>query len=112
MFAFIGVEIVVIAAGEAKHPRRDLPMAIRWLYLFAITVYVSLMVLASLNVPYDDRDLLQYAQTSSSNNNALDDGLTTGNRSPFIIALKRAGFEGALPGLLNAVLFFAAVTAA
>lgn len=121
MFAFIGVEIVVITAGEARYPRHDLPIAARWIYWFAIVVYILLIAVASLNVSYDDPALLQYVQVTPENigsetlslfPDAKDGSITTGDRSPFVIAVKRAGFDSVFPGFLNACLYFAALTAA
>jgi amino acid permease len=124
VFAFIGVEMVIVTAGEARYPRQDLPVASRWIYIFVIVVYTLLDLLASLNVRYDDPALLPYNAKSTISMSAGDkelfphstDGtVTTGERSPFIIAVIRAGFtreNSALPHFLNGCLYFAALTAA
>lgn len=39
-FSFIGTEIVAIAAGEAKNPRRNLPKAIRRVYIRILLFYI------------------------------------------------------------------------
>jgi amino acid permease len=112
---------VVIAAGEAKYPRHDLPSTVRWIYWFAIVVYIELMILGAINVPFDDPALRPYANPGfidvpaatlqifpSANNTKIN----TGDRSPFIIAVKRAGFQSALPDVLNLALYLSALTAA
>lgn len=40
-FSFIGTEIVAIAAGEAKNPRRNLPKAIRRVYIRILLFYIG-----------------------------------------------------------------------
>ncbi|KAG2100035.1 amino acid permease-domain-containing protein [Suillus cothurnatus] len=40
-FSFIGTEIVAIAAGEAKNPRRTLPKAIRQVYVRILLFYIG-----------------------------------------------------------------------
>ena len=40
-FSFIGTEIVAIAAGEAKNPRRNLPKAIRRVYVRILLFYIG-----------------------------------------------------------------------
>jgi amino acid transporter len=121
LFAFLGLELVVIAAGEAKFPRRDLPVTVRLIWRFAIVVYVSLMVLAAVNVPFDDPALRPFAnpgyidvpaETLQIFPFANNTSVNTGDRSPFIIAAKRAGFQSALPMVLNFALYLAALTAA
>jgi amino acid permease len=40
-FSFIGTEIVAIAAGEAKNPRRNLPKAIQRVYIRILLFYIG-----------------------------------------------------------------------
>ncbi|KAI0001988.1 amino acid permease [Russula vinacea] len=40
-FSFIGTEIVAVAAGEAKNPRRNLPKAIRRVYIRILLFYIG-----------------------------------------------------------------------
>ena len=77
-YGYIGVEIVIIAAGEAKYPRRDLPWASRWTYLVAIFLYMVSTFLVSLNVPYNNPGL-------NEDNTVIKGHLGNGG-SPFIIA--------------------------
>ena len=39
-FSYIGTEITAIAAGEAKNPRRNLPKAIRRVYIRILLFYI------------------------------------------------------------------------
>ncbi len=91
-YGFIGVELIVVTAGEAKYPRRDLPKASRRVYLVAILFYLVSSILIAFNVPYTDPNLLAF-----SDNNVND---ITGLRSPYIIAMKRAGMS-TFPSFIN-----------
>ena len=77
-YSYIGVEIIIIAAGEAKYPRRDLPWASRWTYLVSIFIYLVSILLVSFNVPYNNQSLNQ-------NDTSMKCHLGNGG-SPFIIA--------------------------
>jgi len=92
-FSYIGTEIVAIAAGEAKNPRRNLPKAIRRVYFRILFFYIAGVFVISLLVPSNDPGL----------------GLATGTAaaSPFVIAIKRSGIK-TLPGvrfILGSLLF-------
>ncbi len=69
-----------IAAGEAKNPRRNLPKAIKRVYIRILLFYISGVTVIGLLVPSNDPGL----------------HLTTSNaaKSPFVIAIKRAGISG------------------
>ncbi|KAI0801327.1 amino acid permease [Fomes fomentarius] len=96
-FSFIGTEIVAIAAGEAKNPRRNLPKAIKRVYIRILLFYISGVTVIGLLVPSNDPGL----------------HLTTSDaaKSPFVIAIKRAGISG-LPSVINAALLTSAWSAA
>ncbi|KAH8988821.1 amino acid permease-domain-containing protein [Lactarius akahatsu] len=81
-FSFIGTEIVAIAAGEAKNPRRNIPKAIRRVYIRILLFYIGGVTVIGLLVPSNDPGL------------ALGTG--TAAASPFVIAIKRSGIK-ALP---------------
>jgi yeast amino acid transporter len=101
-YGFIGVELIVITAGEAKYPRRDLPKASRRVYLVTILLYLFSAILIAFNVPFTDPNLLSLSDTN------IDD--VTGARSPYIIAINNAGIK-VLPSFINACFLFAAWTA-
>ncbi|KAI0257517.1 amino acid permease [Lactifluus subvellereus] len=96
-FSFIGTEIVAIAAGEAKNPRRNLPKAIRRVYIRILLFYIGGVTIIGLLVPSNDPGL------------ALGSG--TAAASPFVIAIKRSGIK-ALPQIINAALLTSAWSAA
>ncbi|KDN39184.1 hypothetical protein RSAG8_08955, partial [Rhizoctonia solani AG-8 WAC10335] len=96
-FSFIGTEIVAIAAGEAKNPRRNLPKAIRRVYIRILLFYIGGTLIIGLLVPSDHPTL----------------NLNSGNAaaSPFVIAIQTAGIKG-LPSVINAALLTSAWSAA
>ncbi|KZT60249.1 putative general amino acid permease [Calocera cornea HHB12733] len=96
-FSFIGTEIVAIAAGEAKNPRKNLPKAIKRVYIRILLFYILGTFFIGLLVPYNNPDLNLSASNAA--------------KSPFVIAIKTAGISG-LPSLINACLLTSAWSAA
>ncbi|KAI0036687.1 amino acid permease [Vararia minispora EC-137] len=96
-FSFIGTEIVAIAAGEAKNPRRNIPKAIRRVYIRILLFYIGGVIIVGLLVP--------------SNLAALNLGDGTGASSPFVIAIQRSGIK-VLPSIINAAFLSSAWSAA
>jgi len=96
-FSFIGTEIVAIAAGEAKNPRRNLPKAIKRVYIRILLFYIGGTFIIGLLVPSNDPGLNLNSGDAAS--------------SPFVIAIKRAGIKG-LPSVINACLLTSAWSAA
>ncbi|KAJ7141206.1 amino acid permease/ SLC12A domain-containing protein [Mycena epipterygia] len=86
-FSYVGTEIVAIAAGEAKNPRRNLPKAIKRVYIRLLLFYIGGVILIGLLVPSNDPDLNLGSLTTAS--------------SPFVIAIKRSGIKS-LPSIINA----------
>ncbi|KAJ7937336.1 amino acid permease [Mycena leptocephala] len=95
-FAYIGTEIVAIAAGEAKNPRRNLPKAIRRVYIRILLFYIGGVIIIGLLVPSDDDRLNLSTGTAAS--------------SPFVIAIQRSGIK-ILPSIINACLLTSAWSA-
>ncbi|KAJ6627518.1 amino acid permease/ SLC12A domain-containing protein [Mycena sp. CBHHK59/15] len=95
-FSYIGTEIVAIAAGEAKNPRRNLPKAIRRVYIRILLFYIGGVIIIGLLVPYNDPGLNLGSGTAAS--------------SPFVIAIKRSGIKS-LPSIINACLLTSAWSA-
>ena len=121
MFPLAGGDQVLVAAGEARSPHRDLPKAARFvssrwptrsspsvdkadagcqMYLAPICLYVLSSFLIGLNVNYADPGLL----------NIWTEQSPQGSYSPFIIALRYTTIEF-LPGFLNALFLMSAYTA-
>ncbi|KAL1729769.1 amino acid permease/ SLC12A domain-containing protein [Schizophyllum commune] len=96
-FSFIGTEIVAIAAAEAKNPRRNLPRAIKRVYIRILLFYICGTIVIGLLVP--------------SNNERLVSGSGTASSSPFVIAIENAGIS-VLPHIVNACLLTSAWSAA
>lgn len=80
--------MVGVVAGEAQHPRYNLPRGIRTLMWRIVIFYVFSMLFLSFVVPWDDPNLL---------------GGSNAGSSPFVIAIQVAGIQ-VLPHILNAVL--------
>ncbi|KAH7924877.1 hypothetical protein BV22DRAFT_1119908 [Leucogyrophana mollusca] len=98
-FSFLGTEIVAIAAGEAKNPRRNVPKAIRRVYVRILLFYVGGTTVIGLLVPSNEPRL------------NLSGGKGTAAASPFVIAIQNAGIK-ALPSIINACLLTSAWSAA
>lgn len=96
-FSFIGTEIVAIAAAEAKNPRRNLPRAIKRVYIRILLFYILGTFIIGLLVP--------------SNSPGLDLSDGTAASSPFVLAIENAGIK-ALPSIINACLLTSAWSAA
>ncbi|KAJ3564258.1 hypothetical protein NP233_g8416 [Leucocoprinus birnbaumii] len=96
-FSFIGTEIVAIAAGEAKNPRRNIPRAIRRVYIRILLFYICGVIVIGWLVPYTSEGL------------NLSDG--TAASSPFVIAIQNSGIK-VLPHIINACLLTSAWSAA
>jgi len=96
-FSYIGTEIVAIAAGEANNPRRNLPKAIRRVYIRILLFYIGGVIIIGLLVPFDNKGLDLASGTAAS--------------SPFVIAIQRSGIK-ALPSIINACLLTSAWSAA
>ncbi|KAI9300192.1 amino acid permease [Cunninghamella echinulata] len=96
-FSFIGTEIVAIAAGETSNPRRNIPKAIKKVYIRIILFYVLGTFIIGLLVPFNDEKLLAGGHDAST--------------SPFVIAINNANIQ-VLPHIINACLLSSAWSAA
>jgi amino acid transporter len=74
-----------IAAGEAKNPRRNLPKAIRRVYIRILLFYIGGVTIIGLLVPSNDPGLSLTSGTAAA--------------SPFVIAIRRSGIK-VLPGVI------------
>jgi len=95
-FSYIGTEIVAIAAGEAKNPRRNIPRAINRVYVRILVFYLGGTFIIGLICPSNEPGL------------TLNSGVAA---SPFVIAIQRSGIK-ALPSIINACLVTSAWSAA
>ena len=97
-FSFQGTEMVGVAAGESKDPKKTIPIAIKQIFWRILLFYVVCIFIIGTLVAYDDPRLLQAA---SSEDVAL---------SPFTLLYEQAGFAFAA-SLMNAVILTAILSA-
>lgn len=100
-FAYGGVEMVAVAAGEAENPRRNIPKAVRRIFWRIIFFYVLGSLAIGVLIPYNEPRLLD----------AQKNHLPGGAASPWVIAIYRAAVP-ALPSIVNAVILTSATSAA
>lgn len=91
-----GPKSLQIAAAETKNPQRNLPKAIKRIYIRILLFYIGGVFIVGLLVP--------------SNDPRVQLGGSDASASPFVIAIERAGIK-ALPSIINAVLISAAWSA-
>lgn len=89
MFAFGGIEVIGITAGEADDPKRVLPRAINSVPLRILLFYVLTLAVIMMLVPWNT---------------------ITGEQSPFVMIFQGLGIPAA-PSILNAVVITAALSA-
>lgn len=99
-FSFAGIEAVGLLAGESTNPRRTLRTCIRTVFYRIGGLYVISILILTLNIRYDDPDLLD----------AVDAGGSTAASSPFVVIAKRNGVN-ALAHVVNAVVITSAWSA-
>jgi AAT family amino acid transporter len=87
-FAFIGVELIGVTAGEARDPRRELPAAINRVAWRILLFYVGAIAIVFALIPWD-----RVSTTTS----------------PFVLAWDSIGI-GAAAGILNGVVLTAALS--
>jgi amino acid transporter len=100
-FAYGGVEMVAVAAGEAENPRHNIPKAVRRVFWRILFFYVLGSLAIGVLIPYNEPRLL----------GAIKSGAPGGARSPWVIAVYRAGVP-ALPSIINAVILTSATSSA
>ncbi|PWZ00333.1 hypothetical protein BCV70DRAFT_200497 [Testicularia cyperi] len=95
-FTYVGTETVVLAAGEAKNPTRQIPKAARRVLYRIAFFYILGIAIMGLIVPFNEPRL-------------VSDGSYTG-ASPWIIAMDRAQVR-VLPHIMNSVVLVSAFSA-
>ena len=96
-FAYIGSEIVAITAGEARNPRKTIPLAIRTVWVRIVLFYFGGTFTIGLLVASNDERLTLNAGTALA--------------SPFVIAIENAGIK-TLPAIINAALLLSGLSGA
>ncbi len=92
-FSFQGTELVGVAAGEAKNPRREIPRAIRSVFWRIMLFYIGAIFIIGCLVPFTDPSLLASGEADVA-------------ASPFTLVFERAGIAFAA-ALMNAVILTA-----
>lgn len=97
-FSFQGTEMVAVASGEAEHPERVIPKAIRAVFWRILLFYIGAIAVIGFLIPYTDKRLLSAAETGD---------ITV---APFTLVFERAGIAGAA-AVMNAVILTAILSA-
>ncbi|MEB3767981.1 amino acid permease [Acinetobacter sp. MD2] len=97
-FSFQGTEMVGVAAGESKDPKKTIPLAIKQIFWRILLFYIVCIFIIGTLVSYDDPHLIQ---ASTSNNIAL---------SPFTLLYEKVGLAFAA-SLMNVVILTAILSA-
>ncbi|ODV63957.1 uncharacterized protein ASCRUDRAFT_78923 [Ascoidea rubescens DSM 1968] len=135
-YAYVGTEIVSIAAGESLNPRKSLPKATNKVFWRILIFYVLAIFCVGLNFYSGDPRLLRYYTIDKPDpnhdyeadkiieQNIIDiyggkhcdvnllewDGFSNGNQSPWVIALQSASLCS-FASVLNGILVFFALSA-
>lgn len=96
VFAFAGTQNITLAGAETRSPRHAIPRATKRVLFRIFIFYVLSIFMVGLVVPSNDPNLLRLTGTAS--------------QSPFVIAARRAGINGA-PSVINAVIITSAWSA-
>ena len=96
-FSFQGTELVGVAAGEAKNPRREVPKAIRTVFWRIMLFYIGAIFIIGCLIPFTDPSLLASGESDIAS-------------SPFTLVFSRAGIAFAA-ALMNAVILTAILSA-
>ena len=99
-FSFQGTEMVGVAAGESKDPKKTIPIAIKQIFWRILLFYILCIFIIGTLVAYTDPNLALAAE---------GDGNIT--LSPFTLLYEKAGLAFAA-GLMNAVILTAILSAA
>ncbi|KAF2438213.1 AAT family amino acid transporter, variant [Karstenula rhodostoma CBS 690.94] len=94
---YVGTEIISLAGGESKNPRRDVPRAINSIVYRILVVYIGMPFFQGLICPSDSPDLLNASSKTAS--------------SPFTIGFVKDGWKSA-GHFVNALILVAFVSAA
>ncbi|KAF2184605.1 hypothetical protein K469DRAFT_739270 [Zopfia rhizophila CBS 207.26] len=101
MFSCKGGEIVAMTAGNAKHPWKDVPLAMSFVYIVPLSLYPLILLSAGANVNYADPNLPRLWARGKG-------GMAL---PPFVIAAQSSALRG-LPKALNPFFIISAYTAA
>lgn len=86
-YAFIGTEILGMTAAETQNPTKNIPIAIRGVWVRILLFYIIGVFMLGLICPYDDPRLISDTGNAAS--------------SAWVVAIQRAGIK-VLPHIANA----------
>ena len=89
-FSFSNTELVGLSAAESENPRKDVPRAVKSIFLRLIIFYLGTIFVVGTLIPFTEPTLLDAAEDNVA-------------ASPFTIIFQRAGFAAAA-SLMNAVI--------
>lgn len=93
-FSFQGTELIGLAAGESKDPRKNIPKAVKQVFWRILLFFVLSVFIISLLIPYNAPQLMQ----------------SNIETSPFTLVFKEYGIASAA-SLINAVILVAILSA-
>ncbi|MFE7630160.1 amino acid permease [Kocuria sp. NPDC057446] len=96
-FSFQGTELVGVAAGEAENPEKNVPKAIRTVFVRILLFYVGAITVIGFLIPYTSPQL-------------LGSGVEDISISPFTLVFQNAGVLAAA-SVMNAVILTAILSA-
>ncbi len=96
-FSFQGTELVGVAAGESRDPRREVPRAIRTVFWRIMLFYIGAIIVIGFLIPATDPHLLRASETDIAS-------------SPFTLVFARSGIAAAA-AVMNAVILTAILSA-
>ncbi|KAI7865464.1 amino acid permease/ SLC12A domain-containing protein [Spinellus fusiger] len=95
-FAFNGVEIAGITAGESENPHKTIPAAVKQVFVRIVLFYVLSILVIGLVIPYTEPNLLK--------------GTSSVAVSPFTLVFQKAGASWAAD-LMNAIILITMISA-
>ncbi|KAG5417974.1 hypothetical protein I9W82_004302 [Candida metapsilosis] len=96
VYAFGGVQSIAMLAGETEYPRRAIHRAAKRVFFRVFLIYILMIFILSLIVPYTDEVIAKPNGTASG--------------SPWVRAISLAGIK-VLPHIINAVVLTSALSA-
>lgn len=99
-FSYLGTEIIAVSAGETANPRKNVPRAIKNVFVRILIFYMGGLLVVGWLVPANDPKLL----------NAINGHSHTAAASPFVMAIENANIKG-LTSVINAVILVSAISA-
>ncbi|ODV62675.1 uncharacterized protein ASCRUDRAFT_32381 [Ascoidea rubescens DSM 1968] len=101
IYSYMSIENFCIIASEIVNPRKTIPKSFKMIFWSVTFLYLSLILLLGMCVPYNDPLLIEAVSSSAS----------TATASPFVVAIKNAGIK-VLDHVINACIIIFAFSSA